>query len=212
MQFYHNLLKPLRESAKMTQDELGKAIGVSFAAISAYERGKNNPLPKQVYALAKALGCSVYDISDLPPPPDDPALKMVEAICFPYKIIPWDLVKNHDPFFTKISELETDMEKTAAFDIDRDDLCCVEIDAGESSIYPAGALALFQPGGSPQEGKPCLAKLANGEMVCKLWHVGEDGIELRGACGKCHKWTKEEFAEKNPIRWSWPVVKVMLSF
>lgn len=75
MLFYRGNFKILRESKKLTQEELGKKVSRTRQSIDNYENGKNKPSPSVVYDLAKALSCSIYDISDLKPKDDDPALK-----------------------------------------------------------------------------------------------------------------------------------------
>lgn len=77
MNFYAARLKSIRELNGLSQKELAKKAGVTSQAISLYERGDNQPRPKTVYRLAKSLGCSVYDISDIKPQSDDPALQNI---------------------------------------------------------------------------------------------------------------------------------------
>lgn len=74
MLFYGDKLKTFRESKRLTQEELGKKINRTRQSADNYERGENNPSPEIAYALRRVLGCSIYDISDLKPEPDDPAL------------------------------------------------------------------------------------------------------------------------------------------
>jgi transcriptional regulator with XRE-family HTH domain len=75
MLFYGEKLKKYRESKKLTQQELGDKVQRTRQSIDNYERGENKPTPEIAYAIRRVLGCSIYDISDLNPEPDDPALK-----------------------------------------------------------------------------------------------------------------------------------------
>lgn len=54
----------------MTILQLGEKIGVSKQTVQKYEAGKTNPRPAKVYKIAKVLGCSVVDLSDLKPEND----------------------------------------------------------------------------------------------------------------------------------------------
>lgn len=52
-------LKALRKESRMTQTELARATGISFSAISAYERGTRIPSPKVMKKLADFYGVSL---------------------------------------------------------------------------------------------------------------------------------------------------------
>ena len=67
MLFYNDLFKKFRESKCFTLEEIGKQIGVSKQTVQKWEAGIANPRPSNVYALAKILGISAVDISDLRP-------------------------------------------------------------------------------------------------------------------------------------------------
>lgn len=67
MKFYTKNFIAAREYNSMTQEELAKRIGVSRQAVQQWEDGTSRPRPANVYAAAKALGCSAVDISDLKP-------------------------------------------------------------------------------------------------------------------------------------------------
>jgi transcriptional regulator with XRE-family HTH domain len=51
-------LRELREQAGLTQQELGERVGVTWEAISRWERGTREPSWSNVVALANALGVS----------------------------------------------------------------------------------------------------------------------------------------------------------
>jgi transcriptional regulator with XRE-family HTH domain len=59
---YMNSLMALRKSKGLTQEELGKKVGVQAQSISKWERGISNPNSRHVKALANALGVSGSDI------------------------------------------------------------------------------------------------------------------------------------------------------
>lgn len=50
------ILKQLRESAGLTQSELGERCGMAYQAIARIERGENEPSWPTVLKLARALG------------------------------------------------------------------------------------------------------------------------------------------------------------
>ncbi len=57
------ILQKMRERRKMTQEDLSKASGIKQQTISAIESGKNKyPRVDTLYALAKALKCTVDDL------------------------------------------------------------------------------------------------------------------------------------------------------
>src|SRR5262245_14169108 len=59
-------LRRLRETARLTQEELAERAGLSAKAISALERGeRRRPYPHTIRSLATALGLSDSDYHDL---------------------------------------------------------------------------------------------------------------------------------------------------
>ena len=58
-------LKDLRRSAGLSQNELGKKLNVSHAAVSNWERGLNQPLRKYHRLLALALGVSEEELREV---------------------------------------------------------------------------------------------------------------------------------------------------
>ena len=65
--FYSKNFASFRKSKGLTLEEIGKKIGVSKVAVKYWEDGSVQPKTKNIHKLAKILGCSVIDISDLPP-------------------------------------------------------------------------------------------------------------------------------------------------
>lgn len=62
-------IKEYRKKNNLTQEELGKKIGVGLSTISGYERGSNSPDNDKMYTLSKVLGVSVSDF--FPPVEND---------------------------------------------------------------------------------------------------------------------------------------------
>ena len=55
-------IKEARESAGLTQRELGDRIGVVEMTVSRYERGVNQPTIEGLSAIADALGVSLVEL------------------------------------------------------------------------------------------------------------------------------------------------------
>lgn len=55
-------IKKLRESNKMTQEELGKEIGVTRSTIAMWETNSAKPRSDKIPLLAKVLNCSIEDL------------------------------------------------------------------------------------------------------------------------------------------------------
>ena len=53
---YGQMIKKAREEVGMTQEALGKAIGVSGVTIMRYEKGQRNPSSKVIGRIAEELG------------------------------------------------------------------------------------------------------------------------------------------------------------
>ena len=64
-------LRKLRENKKMTQLQLGMALGVTQELISRYEVGDSFPQPQMLIKLAEYFNCSVdylLGLTDIPTP------------------------------------------------------------------------------------------------------------------------------------------------
>ena len=57
-------IKAARKKAGVTQEELGKKLGVSPSFVAQYETGKRNPKIETLQNLANALGVPVYELID----------------------------------------------------------------------------------------------------------------------------------------------------
>lgn len=58
------LIKAARKKAGMTQEDLGKKLGVSGSSIAQYETDNRNPKQETLLKIAKALGVHLRDLSD----------------------------------------------------------------------------------------------------------------------------------------------------
>jgi len=63
-------IRAWRKKKRLSQGELGEAVGVSTATISQIENGKTGYSQANIEAIARALGCEVIDL--LSRHPDDP--------------------------------------------------------------------------------------------------------------------------------------------
>lgn len=72
-----NRVRTLRVAAGMTQEELAKAIGVTYQQMHKYERGINRITVDGLYAIAAGLGVSPCDLLSDATATDGPALKQV---------------------------------------------------------------------------------------------------------------------------------------
>ena len=55
-------IKQKRESKGLTQEELGKKIGVNRSTVAMWETGEAMPRADKLPELAKILGCSIDDL------------------------------------------------------------------------------------------------------------------------------------------------------
>lgn len=58
-------IKKFRKTKKLTQEELGKRLGVSAAMISQWERGERNPRTENLQKIASALDVTMGELTDL---------------------------------------------------------------------------------------------------------------------------------------------------
>ncbi|OOF51437.1 hypothetical protein BKK54_03230 [Rodentibacter genomosp. 1] len=57
-----NKIKDYRYKAKLSQNELAQAVGLTTGAIGLYERGLREPSLKTIKKLAQALKCKPTDL------------------------------------------------------------------------------------------------------------------------------------------------------
>ena len=57
-----NKLEKLRKKKNLTQEELGKLVGVTCRAISHYEKGRRFPKKEILCKLAEVLECLIDDL------------------------------------------------------------------------------------------------------------------------------------------------------
>lgn len=55
-------IKAKREAINISQDELGKAVGVTRSAIAMWETGKATPNANKLPLLAQTLKCNIDDL------------------------------------------------------------------------------------------------------------------------------------------------------
>ena len=54
-----NKIRELRENKKMTQDKLGRLVGVSRSTVAKWESGENMPRVRQLISLASVFNVKV---------------------------------------------------------------------------------------------------------------------------------------------------------
>lgn len=59
-------IRVARADARMSQEDLAKASGVSIASIHKYESGETCPLLQTAASMAEALGVTVNDLCGIP--------------------------------------------------------------------------------------------------------------------------------------------------
>ena len=59
-------IRVARADARMSQEDLAKASGVSIASIQKYESGETCPLLQTAASMAEALGVTVNDLCGIP--------------------------------------------------------------------------------------------------------------------------------------------------
>lgn len=57
-----NNLRKKREEQKMTQEELGKALGVGRTTVTLWELGINKPRTDMLIKLSQVLNCSIEEL------------------------------------------------------------------------------------------------------------------------------------------------------
>lgn len=57
-----NRIKALRESAKLTQEQLAEQVKVSQQAVGKWETGAAMPRADKLPELARVLGCTIADL------------------------------------------------------------------------------------------------------------------------------------------------------
>ncbi len=55
-------LRKKREERKMTQEELGKALGVGRTTVTLWELGINKPRTDMLIKLSQVLNCSIEEL------------------------------------------------------------------------------------------------------------------------------------------------------
>ena len=56
------LIKAARQARKLTQKQVGEALGINDRHVQAWEAGRRNPGPKHLAKLAEVLGLEITDL------------------------------------------------------------------------------------------------------------------------------------------------------
>ena len=88
-------LYELRRSRGLTQAELGRRVGVSEAAIRAYETGKRRPKQAHLERIADALGVMPEAIADYGIDDVDEAIHLLFRLGEDWKLRPVEVVDGH---------------------------------------------------------------------------------------------------------------------
>ena len=56
------LIKAARQARKLTQKQVGDALGINDRHVQAWEAGRRNPGPKHLAKLSEVLGLDVRDL------------------------------------------------------------------------------------------------------------------------------------------------------
>ena len=58
-------IKEIRKQKGLTQKQLGDLCGMADSAIRRYENGNANPKIETLQKIADALGCDIFDLTDI---------------------------------------------------------------------------------------------------------------------------------------------------
>lgn len=99
-----NRIKEERLKRKLTQEELGKLIGVSKVAISHYERGEEQPKMEKLVKLSEVLNLTPNYILG-----NDVDVVLEDEVTYCFKISKSELevikqLRNHQKLYKKICE------------------------------------------------------------------------------------------------------------
>ena len=56
------LIKAARQARKLTQKQVGEALGINDRHVQAWEAGRRNPGPRHLAKLSEVLGLDVRDL------------------------------------------------------------------------------------------------------------------------------------------------------
>ena len=56
------LIKAARQARKLTQKQVGEALGINDRHVQAWETGRRNPGPRHLAKLAEVLGLQITDL------------------------------------------------------------------------------------------------------------------------------------------------------
>ena len=100
-------IKRIRNFRKMTQSQLGEAVGLSDVRIRQYEIGNRTPKDDMIQELAKALDCNYRSISE-------PSLYAAEDVMYAL----FELDEHYNMAFYEVTDSEDSAEKHIAVGFD----------------------------------------------------------------------------------------------
>lgn len=191
MRFYADQARQFREEARLTQEDVGNACGVTPQAVGFWERGENNPLPGKVRQMAKLYKCLVSDISDLKPGKRQNLQAVIDAtgsasaargpwrtcglyglaLCADRGLYVGDVSPDHDSEVPQVPvpiEID-DVKRPSAFR------------ALDGSMVPTvceGDLIFFDPDTEIRDGDVVLVKYEDDNVVCKRWRPDREGRRI----------------------------------
>lgn len=157
-------IRQFRLARRLSQRELGDAIGVERSMVAKYEAGKHHLRPQLLLSIAEVLGVTINDLYGLPPQAE---LAMVEVPILGrvaadrlvlaeqdiegHLFVPADLVRGGECFYL-----------------------CVDGDCMAPQI-PNGALALVRRQPDVEDGEPAVVIANNEEGTLKRVYRLQDG-------------------------------------
>ena len=205
MKFYRENFITIRETMRMSQNELAEKLGVTQQAVQQWENGTTKPRPAKVYAAAKALGVSAVDISDLKP--ESWLSRDVEPFTGAVKdfpVISEAAAAQCNTAFVPIADWASEVaEERVSFSEGRPGDFVLRV-SGTSMMpwYPPNTLILARPHERPKNGDRVIAVLADGSVVFKVF--AEKGeffylLSVNEADGADFKFAKTDFGAVRDI-------------
>lgn len=167
-------IKKLRIQKGLTQDELGKIIGVSSMAVSQWENERAIPRMGAIEKLAKCFSVSKASIIEDRPPKPAPAQGM--EMGYVPLVGTVHAGKPESP-----EELQTtDLIKVPQFLLDADPECYACIAEGDcmDKVYPEGCTIVISPNKEPRNGSIAVVLIDGYETVMRRMFRTPDTLVL----------------------------------
>ena len=164
-------IRELRLKAGLSQEELGKLLGVKKAAVSMWERGQNRPPIDKIFKMAKIFGVRP---SDIMPKLEGDEVELIE-LPKPVKIIPiysLPVSAGNGMFPDEIYILD----KLPVHRVDVDFAVKVDGDSMEP-VVPDGAIILVKENPEAKDGDMILCTY-DGHVFVKWFHKDDGEIYL----------------------------------